>query len=186
MHDNHKKLLSPHGAQYTISMFRFVFTSCLISLIALSAGSAWAQQKIAHFNDWRVFTAKQNGDTLCYVASLPTSHSGNFSKRGEPYFLVTHKTSQTDEISTASGYPYKDKSSVALTIGKKKFSLFTQKDTAWAKDAAEDKKIVQELMLGKTMKIRGTSEIGTFSEDSYSLKGFKAAYQRMKKACKKP
>ncbi len=147
------------------------------------AGYAHAQQMVGPYQDWRVFTVKQDGQTVCYLASLPTKKEGNYSKRGEPYLLVTHKDGPVDEVSVSSGYPYKEGSEVTLAFGNKRFALFTKDELAWAYDEADDKAIVKEMIRGLNVKVKGTSWKDTHSTDTYSLRGFTAAHRRMKREC---
>ncbi len=156
-------------------------------LLCLSAAVAFAQKPDKQYNDWRVFTFAHEGTQLCYIASSPIRQTGNYKKRGAPYVLVTHRKKNVDEMSVSSGYPYKKKSTVELTLGKKKYTLFTTTevpDIAWAKDPKEDGKIVQDMKKAGTMTIKGHSRAKSHSVDTYSLKGFSSAYNRMKTLCK--
>jgi invasion protein IalB len=71
-----------------------------------------------------------------------------------------------------------------ITIGDRKFSLFTQGSDGWAKDSETDKAIVKSMIHGSKMFIDGTSSRGTKTMDTFSLKGFTAAYKAASKACK--
>ena len=62
--------------------------------------------------------------------------------------------------------------------------MFTEGDIAWAKTMQEDKKMIQEMLKGDTMRVRGESSIGTYSVDEYSLRGVTKAYKRIKELCK--
>lgn len=156
----------------------------LTASVAFLSSPSSAQQLVANYNAWRVFTVNQDGQKLCYLASLPTKKRGNYSKRDEPYLLVTHKDANIDEISVSSGYKYKNKKDVVVNFGKKTFNLFTKGELAWAYDSKSDMAIVKDMMAGARMEVKGTSWKGTHSTDSYSLKGFTAAHRRMKKECK--
>ena len=88
------------------------------------------------------------------------------------------------EVGFTAGYTYKESSDAVVEIDGKKFTLFTHKDSAWASDAKSDKALVQAMMKGKRMIIRGTSVRGTKTVDTYSLIGFTRAYKAIGKACK--
>ena len=62
--------------------------------------------------------------------------------------------------------------------------MFTHDDTAWARDAASDSAMVKAMIRGNTMVIRGTSNRGTVTTDTYSLSGFTAAHNAINKACR--
>lgn len=159
-------------------IFFFLFT-------LFSATLASAQQLISTEGDWRVFSMTQDGKKLCYIASSPQKSKGTFKKRGDAYLLVTYKSPTQGEINASSGYPYKKDTDVHLTFnGGKKYRLFTQGEQAWARDAETDKDLTEEMKKGSSLVLRGTSRIGSYSEDTYSLKGFTNALETMNKACK--
>ena len=161
----------------------------VMSLLVVSAAlfvfsPAYAQQLDNVYGDWSVFTIKQSNKKVCYIASAPKKKTGNYRKRDEPYVLITHIKGNVDEASTSSGYPYKKGSEVNFSIGRKKYKLFTKGELAWAYDTAEDATIVKSLKKGMKLMVKGTSLKGTYSNDTYSLKGFTKAYNRMKALCK--
>ncbi len=166
-----------------------IFSLILLSFLLLTNFSeASAQQLEKAYNDWSVFSLQNKGEKMCYIASTPKKKTGNYKQRGEPYLLVTHRSKTVDEVSVSAGYPYKDGSSVSLAIDKKdKFNLFTTievPEVAWAKDSAEDEKIVTAIKKGKELVAKGESKLGSKSSDTYSLNGFSRAYKHMKSLCK--
>lgn len=163
---------------------RLLSSFIISTTISLCAVSAQAQQLESAHTDWNVFSITQQGKKVCYIASSPKKQSGNFKHRSEPYLLVTHVNATTDEASTSSGYPYKQGSEVAVSIGSGNYKFFTKGELAWAYDGKQDANIIKAMKAGSTMTIKGTSGKGTYSQDSYSLKGFSAAYARMKALCR--
>lgn len=158
-----------------------------VLVTSLAVGSAAAQgiERIGDFGYWSAYSFKENGQPVCYMASAPTKAEGNYDKRGDIYARITHRPADntSDEVSLLAGYTYKDKSPVELKIGSKAFTLFSHEDTAWAPDAAMDKRLVQAMKAGNSMVVRGTSSRGTVTTDTYSLVGFTKAYRAMSKAC---
>lgn len=154
-----------------------------VSFFLMGAGLAEAQQLQQTSGDWRVFTAGEGTARQCYVASVPVKKTGNYSARSEPFVMVTNRGVAGDEVSVSSGYPYKEGGQVSLTIDSRRYDLFTQGDRGWAYDAEQDKNLVAAMMKGSQMELKGTSQKGTFSADSYSLSGFTAAMQKMKALC---
>lgn len=157
-----------------------VLVGCFIFCIT---SHAHAQQLQKTYKDWNVYTMMQNGQKVCYMASAPKSKKGNYTKRGEPYILITHVKKDVDEVSSSSGYPYKRGKEVIVEIDKKKNKLFTKGELAWAYDSLQDKKMIKAMKKGLNLKVRGTSQRGTYSTDTYSLKGFTSAYKKMVKLC---
>lgn len=161
-----------------------LFSSLAVAAAVFFSGAAHAQQLDSVHKDWNVFTITQQGKKVCYIASAPKDKKGNYNKRGEPYVLVTHLNGKADEASTSSGYPYKSGSEVAFTVDGKGYKLFTKGELAWAYDSGQDKQIVSAMKAGSKLNVKGTSTKGTYSQDSYSLSGFTAAYNRMKALCR--
>lgn len=156
--------------------------TCLV-LIA-SANVASAQVKDKKYKNWTVYTTTLQGKKACYIASFPKKKSGNYSRRDEPYFLVTRIINDVYEVSTSSGYPYKKKSNVKIDVDGAKYKMFTKGELAWASDSSQDTKMIKRMKSKNNMTVRGTSVKGTYSVDRYSLSGFTAAYKRMKQLCK--
>ena len=159
--------------------------SALISIASIAAfcASASAQEKDKTFKNWTVYTTTLQGKKACYIASFPKSKTGNYKRRDDPYFLVTKISDDIFEVSTSSGYAYKTGSDVKVDIEGNKFNMFTKGELAWAPDGVQDKKMTSLMQKKNNMTVRGTSLKGTYSIDKYSLSGFTAAYNRMKKLC---
>ncbi len=162
------------------------FAAMVIMLGCFNAAEAMPKQEKT-FKDWTVFTVMQDGDKVCYMTSTPTKEEGNYKRRGEPYLLVTYRGKGLSEVSVSSGYPYKKGSEVKVKIDQRlSKDLFTSEDTpriAWAKTSDDDKSIVANMKKGFKLTARGTSQLGTYSEDTYSLSGFTNAHKHMVSLC---
>lgn len=165
---------------------------------ALVAGTAvWAaaggiqpvfaakQMFLGQHGDWYAYSLDEDGGKTCYMVSKPKRSSGKVSKRGDVVAFVTHrpKEGERDVVSFQAGYTYKSGSDVTVTVGDDKFSLFTSRDTAWARKPADDKAMVHAMIKGVTMKVVGTSSRGDRTIDTYSLHGFTAAHKKITAAC---
>lgn len=173
-----KKLLSKSVVLTTA----FVLTV----LFAINAAQASEPKLISKHKDWSAFTFTENGNKVCFMASQPESAKGNYTKRGEIFALITNRPADNsfDVVSFVAGYTYKKNSDVSVTIGNKKFTLFTQADTAWTSDDATDKALTNAIKSGNKMVVKGTSTRGTATTDTYSLAGSSAAYDAIKNACR--
>jgi hypothetical protein len=147
-------------------------------------GPLSAAESIGTFDDWNAF-AEKNG-SMCYIGSEPKKAEGKYTKRGDPFVLVTHRPKEKSlaVVSVVAGYVYKKGNEVKLTVDKKTFRLFTDGGHAWAYDSKSDKSLVAAMRGGKEMIVSGTSSRGTKTRDTYSLKGFTAALTAVNKACK--
>ncbi len=151
----------------------------LVSLFITTAASA--QNFDSKHGDWEVYTAS---GSVCYIASTPIKEDGNWSRRGQPYVLVNFKKGKPDEVNVTSGYPYKPNMDLDVRVDGRKFNLFVDGEHAWAKDSATDKRLVDGFKSGSSVVVKGVSKKGTYSKDTYSLKGSTAAYKRMVALCK--
>lgn len=161
----------------------------VLSLIIVFAGlnSAYANPDRLHdstYQNWNVFSMNKSGKKICYIVSVPIREEGNWSKRGYAYLLVTDRGSK-DEVSVSSGYPYRKGSEVAILVDDKdKMNMFTRGELAWTYEHKDDARLVNLMKRGLELTARGTSQKGTFSLDTFSLRGFTAAYNRMKRMCR--
>jgi hypothetical protein len=164
-----------------------LFVCVFLSIIPFISAHASGQQRlVTAFEAWEVYVFTENGNKVCYMASQPGNATGEYTKRGDPFALITHRPSDNtrDVFSYIAGYPYKEGSQTTLKIDDQEFLLFTQDETAWAADAEADRKIAAAIKDGKTMVVKGTSAKGTLTTDTYSLKGSTSAYKKISEECR--
>ncbi|MBN2751129.1 MAG: hypothetical protein JXQ84_00320 [Rhodospirillaceae bacterium] len=168
--------------------FRSWLSGCVVSTVfAVSMAMALAQSEVTalgRFGDWASYSYSENGRPVCYAASAPVKSRGKIGKRGEVFFLVTHRPEFDDigVVTVVSGYAFKDDSHATVKIGGTSFRFFTRDETAWA-NGADDKAVVRAMKRGKTMLVKGRNRSGTLTTDLYSLLGFTKAHQAISKAC---
>lgn len=143
---------------------------------------------VRKYGVWDLYSITENSKKVCFITSPVESEKGTFKKRSTPYILVTYRGSGTAEVSISSGYNYKKDSFVDVQVDKsEKMGFFTSDKTpkvAWAKDAKADADAVQKMRKGDKITVAGTSTVGSTSTDTYSLKGFGAAYSGLTNGCK--
>ncbi|MDD3444887.1 MAG: invasion associated locus B family protein [Zavarzinia sp.] len=142
---------------------------------------------LAEHGAWQAFKTKQNGKDVCFVSSKPTTSEPKNVKRGDIFILISYfqDGSVKNQVQILIGYPFKTGSTAQLTIdGKKKFELFTDGENAWARKTETDNDIVAAMKRGAKAVITGTSQRGTETTDTFSLKGISAAIDAVMKACK--
>lgn len=157
--------------------------------VLLGAGGAGAAEPTALgvFTDWTAYTYKATDTKVCYVVSQPkSSEAAKKVKRDPIFFIVTHMPGRNinGEVSTIIGYPFKEASSVQLTVDNVEFELFTNGDGAWADTTDKEKKIVAAMKAGQKFSVKGMSWKGTETTDTYSLNGFSAAMDKIDISCK--
>ena len=164
--------------------------AALLPLFALATaaapGPAHAADSIGTFGDWAAYKDGKGKALTCWIYSEPKKDEGKYSKRGRIYVLVTHRPGEgtKNQVQFTAGYDYKEGSAVTVKIGPKSFDLFTNDDSAWARDKAGDEALVGAMRAGTDMVVTGTSSRGTETKDTYSLSGISAAHDAIGKACK--
>lgn len=167
-----------------------------IILLAMFIGPACAASKsdapksLGTFGDWNAFTSNENGQTICYM-TLKTHGLGNKKvKRDTVWLRITHRPAENskDVVSYTSGYNFKPASDVIVEIGKENFNLFTQKDTAWSRDAMTDRLLATAIRKNAKMTVTGIPAVhGSMAIiDTIDLKGAVAAHKAITKACGLP
>ncbi|PWC36652.1 hypothetical protein TSO352_15160 [Azospirillum sp. TSO35-2] len=152
----------------------------------LAAPAAAADPRhLGTFKDWNAFAFEENGRKVCYMSSQPKKSDPAKAKRGDVYALVTHRPAEKtlDVVSIIVGYPFKKGSDGDVTIDGKAFKLFTDGETAWARDPETDRAVTAALRNGKQMVVKGVSGRGTKTTDTYSLDGVGQAYDAINEAC---
>ena len=144
--------------------------------------------KTEHLGDaqgWSAFAETDKNAKACYLVGRPVKSEPQNVKRGEIYVYVTHRPAEKayNVVSFAAGYPYKDGSDAELAVDSHKFTLFTNKESAWTRDAAMDKAVVEAMAKAKQALLRGASARGTVTTDTYDLDGFAAMLAQIDKAC---
>lgn len=134
---------------------------------------------------WDAYVDTVRGAKICYLVGKPSKSEPANAKRSAVFASVTHRPSEKrlNEVSFNSGYLFKEGSDAELAVDGKKFSLFTDKEGAWTRDAASDKAVVEAMAKGRQAIIKGVSARGTATTDIYTLDGFKQALGEIDKAC---
>ena len=148
----------------------------------------WAAENeiLGSFDNWSAHSYSDGTEHVCYMASQPIKSQGKYARRDDVYLIVTHRPNSKsfDVVNVVAGYTYKSTSKPQLTIDKNKaVELKRYEDTAWAKDAETDAKLVSQMQKGSQAVLLGTSARGTKTTDTFSLKGFSKAYEAINKAC---
>ena len=152
-----------------LTILTILFASISSSLFALEKGS-WTLSKN---DDW------------CYIGSLPIkSDLPETKKRGENYILV-YKIIGSDEniVQVEAGYKYNLDEDIVVTIDNTSFEFFSTEDsseTAWTNN---DEKVIFAMKKGLKLVLSGQSSRGTITNDTYTLKGFTSAINKLNKDC---
>jgi hypothetical protein len=134
---------------------------------------------------WSAYASGEKLGRICYLVGRPQKSDSAGVARKSPAAMVTHRPGEniSNVVSFVEGYPLKTGSDVALDVDDKKFDLFTNDDSAWARTADLDRTIVSALSAGRTATVKGTPNNGKPTTDTYSLAGFAKALALIDEAC---
>ena len=124
-------------------------------------------------------------ETWCYIGSLPLkSDLPDTKKRGENYILV-YKLIGSDEkiIQIEAGYNYNLSADILVKIDQAEYGFYTTEDssdTAWTDN---DSEVIYAMKMGLELILNGESSRGTITNDTYTLKGFTAALNKLNEDC---
>ena len=156
--------------QKALLTFTIIFLASISNnLFALETGS-WTLSK---------------DDDQCYIGSLPIkSDLPETKKRGENYILI-YKIIGSDEniVQVEAGYQYNLDKDIVVKIDNTSFKFYSTDDsseTAWTDN---DEKVIYAMKKGLELVLSGQSSRGTITNDTYTLKGFTSAINKLNKDC---
>ncbi|MDR0572018.1 MAG: hypothetical protein LBG48_04175 [Rickettsiales bacterium] len=138
------------------------------------------------YYDWLVYyTDTKEEEKQCYMVSFAKKQEGNYKKTRNPYISVTiFNAKNTEEFSVFADYQFKIKSAIYLGIDNKQFRLYTKEYNAWTKSSDEDYNIIQAMLNGTLIRVRGETITGEYTIDYYEIKGMFRAYNRIHELCR--
>ncbi|WP_308917093.1 invasion associated locus B family protein [Jannaschia sp. LMIT008] len=166
----------------------FVLALCVAAL-AHPVLAQDSDNRVGIETDWSVFV--EDDPTQCWIVTPPkqirNTRDGQevTARRGDIRLYVSFWPGESDsgEVSVTGGYPYRDGSTVTMTIGSDTFELFTDGEFAWAASPEEDARIAAAMRRGAQAVVVGVSGRGTRTEDTFSLLGFTAALEDAEGRC---
>ena len=157
----------------------------LISLVLFTSSSlANTPRSTGKYKNWESFTAETDKGKICFAQTTPTKRAPGAIKRDQSKLFVTFRPGENikDEVSITSGHDYKS-STVTASSGKKRYSLFSQKNFAWLLDDQEEKKFIKLMKKATNLIVTARTTKGAETTDHYSMMGFTKAYNTAKKTC---
>ncbi len=124
-------------------------------------------------------------DDYCYVGSKPTITEIEEGKKRDITYILVYRINKSPDaiVQIEAGYPYDQKKTVEVKIDKSLYKFFSEEETpetAWTK---KDQEVIFAMKKGITLIVKGYSSRGTITIDTYTLKGFTAAYNKLTKDC---
>ena len=157
-------------------------------LAAATAVPASAQEYIETFTDWTAYQYQEQdgqGGTgqTCFMVSEAKSHSGPGDDPSRIY--ITHRPwrNETGVVSVKFGFDANDDAAINAAIGANQFELKTWgTELAWPYDG-KDREMVNAMIRGIDLVVTASAAGGGATSDTFSLRGFSAAYQEISRTC---
>lgn len=159
----------------------------LTALVFVCSRATLAEDRdLGTFRAWSALSFTEDDSVACMMWSEPTQSKGAPEDRREAFMFVTHRPAdeRLGQVSFETGFDFAPDSEVDIEVGDERYTLYTNGSTAWTEDSSVDDKLVAAMRAGRTMSVRGRSEAGQETEDTFSLLGFTAAHKAITKACK--
>jgi Invasion associated locus B (IalB) protein len=154
---------------------------------AAAAGGA-KPTLLGQYGEWGAYTASPGGKKTCFAIAKPSSSETappNRPRNPSFMFISSRPADKVrNEVSIIIGYPFKPGSEATAEVGTTSFTLATQQDGAWVKNATEEAQMVEAMRAGQNAIVKGVSSKGTRSTDTFSLRGLAQALDRSDQECK--
>lgn len=144
-----------------------------------AAAAAGGPKSIGTFQDWQAATHGEGAQMVCYAVTRAKSSAPAVAGRGDVLLTVTHRSNLRDAVSVGAGFAYAANAEVKVEVGQAKFDFYTAQRAAFARNGGQ---VVGSFARAAQAVAKSPGPRGEVV-DSFSLKGFSAAYAAINKAC---
>ena len=164
-------------------------TVIVLSLIlALPAAAAQPKPKpapgpkeLGKFDDWIAATHQEADQTACYAFVRAKNSVPALPGCGEVVLTVTERPTGRDTVAIAAGFAFRKDAAVTVQVETTGLDFYTAQSDAFARDG---KAAVAAFQKGEQALSRSPGpRDGQTVVDTFSLRGFSAAYAAINKAC---
>jgi hypothetical protein len=164
--------------------------SCLAVLLSTSLALAQrpaprpapapGPKPIGKFEDWQAATHVEAGQTVCYAFTRASASSPSMPGRGDVVLTVTQRPALRDAVAITAGFEFPANASVSVQADQANLDFYTAKRSAFARDGH-----AAVAAFGKAAKAvaRSPAPRDGAVTDTFSLRGFSAAYAAINRAC---
>ena len=139
-----------------------------------------APKSIGKFDDWQAATHAEAGQTVCYAFTRSQTSSPAVPGRGDVVMTVTQRQSGRDAVAISAGFNYAANAEVQVTADKVELPFYTAARSAFARDGH-----AATVAFGNARQAvaKSPGPKATTVTDTFSLRGYPAAYAAINKAC---
>jgi hypothetical protein len=166
------------------SIAGLVAAGLFAGMAALPAAAQEIKQ-LGTFNAWTAWQGSDANGVMCYISSQPQSTAPEGVRRSPIHFLIIHRKNlgTKNEVQSMFGYPLRGDTRPSASIDGKTYDMVSEGEAAWLAVEADEPNFVAALKAGSTLVVKGVSQRGTNTTDTYSLSGVTAAMNEIDKAC---
>jgi hypothetical protein len=137
-------------------------------------------QELGKFDDWIAATHPEQGREACYAFTVAKHSVPALAGRGEVVLTVTQRATGRDWVAISAGFTFRKDAAVTLQVDTAGFDFYTAQSSAFARDG---KVVVAAFQKGEQAMARSPGPRDNQIVDTFSLRGFAAAYAAINKAC---
>lgn len=156
----------------------------LLPLLTAPALAQAQTRTLGTFNDWQAAASGSGASQICYaVTTASSSRPTTVARRGEVTLTVAHRGNSRDEVTVRSGFAHAPNAALTLRIAGTRLAFYTDANGAYARDR---RGTVAALRRGGEAVAESPAPRGTQGTvaDTFSLRGFQAAYERISQECR--
>lgn len=142
--------------------------------------TASAPKEIGTFGDWIAATHGDGPQMVCYALTRAQNSVPKLPSRGEVVLTVSERPTVRDTVAIEAGFDYPPKATVSVQVAQTGLDFYTRGSNAYARDS---KAAVTAFQRGDSAIARSPGPHKEQVTDTFSLKGFSAAYAAVAKAC---
>lgn len=154
------------------------------AVVLCASPAAFAATNLGTFDFWTAWSDTDGGGKICYVSSTPQTTEPSNVNRGAIHFIVTIRPTNRNEVATIVGYPiHESNANAAVSVDGRSYPMVTQGESGWLASIEDEPGFVGSMRAGSNMVVRATSQRGTNTVDTYSLRGVTAALNKANEEC---
>ena len=148
---------------------------------ARPAPAANAPKKLGAFEDWTAATHQEGGATVCYAFTRAKTSVPAVPGREQVVLTVTQRPTSRDAVAISAGFTFPQGATVTVAADQTGLEFYTAGRNAFARDGRGAVAALAKSgqATARAPGPRGGSQVA----DTFSLRGFGAAYAAIVKAC---
>ncbi len=146
-----------------------------------AAKSTDGPKALGKFEDWTAATHLEGGQMVCYAFTRAAASSPGLAGRGDVILSVTERPNGRDAVAISAGFAYRADANVVVDVDQTKLEFYTAQRSAFARDGHG---AVAAFDRGRHAAIaHSPGPRNAEISDTFSLRGFSAAYAAINKVC---